>query len=74
MDTLKDKDASGYDSSNNRQQHTGEQKVPQTPESLKDEADEIEEQQEEEALKKELDSNFPLSGGGTEPYFDNEGA
>lgn len=28
----------------------------------------------DETLKKELDQNFPLSAGGTEPYFDNEGA
>ena len=27
-----------------------------------------------ESLNEELDQNFPLSGGGTEPIFDNEGA
>lgn len=29
---------------------------------------------EDEAFKKELDENFPLSGGGTEPYFTDEEA
>ncbi len=40
---------------------------------------EEEEKQEEEktddaSLKDELDTNFPLSGGGTEPFFTNEEA
>lgn len=45
------------------------------PESKQTDREEQEtEAKENEELKKELDTNFPLSGGGTEPYFDNEGA
>lgn len=40
----------------------------------KEDEPEEEEATDDESLKKELDQNFPLSGGGTEPYFDNEGA
>lgn len=32
------------------------------------------EKYEDTSLKEELDTNFPLSGGGTEPLFTNEGA
>ena len=37
-------------------------------------AEEKEQQAEDHAFKKELDTNFPLSGGGTEPFFKNEEA
>jgi hypothetical protein len=33
-----------------------------------------EKKSEDTDLKEELDTNFPLSGGGTEPFFKNEGA
>ncbi len=37
-------------------------------------AEEKEQQAEDHAFKKELDTNFPLSGGGTDPFFTNEEA
>lgn len=39
-----------------------------------DDDDAAEQQTEDKALDNELNSNFPLSGGGTEPYFTNEEA
>lgn len=33
-----------------------------------------EEKSDDSSLKEELDTNFPLSSGGTEPFFTNEGA